>query len=79
MSTYSSVHSLCLLFSMQLLCPTSPFSKACGSYVVLPDDNSMLSANCDKFGKLAKGKTLVNKWGHGGYLGSCRPYYRMMH
>ena len=44
---------------------------ACGSFTRLPDDNSSLAVNCDKWGQPTK-----NRWGHASKLTNDRLFVR---
>ena len=46
---------------------------ACGSFTRLPDDNSSLAANCDKWGH-----PTLNRWGHRDYRKNHRLFSRPM-
>ena len=46
---------------------------ACGSFEPLPDDNSILAANCNKWGNNVK-CSKCNKWGHPKNLYGYRVY-----
>ena len=46
---------------------------ACGSFEPLPDDNSILAANCNKWGNNVK-CSKCNKWGHPNYPRAYRIY-----
>ena len=46
---------------------------ACGSFTRLPDDNSSLAANCDKWGY-----PTLNRWGHRDYRKDNRLFSRPM-
>ncbi|KXJ23475.1 hypothetical protein AC249_AIPGENE7229 [Exaiptasia diaphana] len=50
---------------------TATWPTACGSFVRLPDDTSILSRNCDKWGSNSIG---VNRWGREGHHGAFRIY-----
>ena len=47
--------------------------KACGSFSRLPDDNSSLAVNCDKWGF-----PNTDRWGHGNMLTDSRLFLRPM-
>lgn len=46
---------------------------ACGSFTRLPDDNSSLAANCDKWGH-----PTLNRWGHADYRKDHRLFSKPM-
>ena len=46
---------------------------ACGSFTRLPDDNSSLAANCDKWGY-----PLSNRWGHSSHKNNVRLFLKPM-
>ncbi|XP_031560802.1 uncharacterized protein LOC116296840 [Actinia tenebrosa] len=52
----------------------SPFPTVCNSFVRLPDDNSILAVNCDKWGYGKNGARMTNKWGRYPYNGDWRMY-----
>ena len=55
-----------------------PPARACGSFTALPDDTSVLSKNCGKWGYAAnRGGYEANWIGHSGYTGSQRLYHRV--
>lgn len=49
----------------------SVFPKSCGSFTKLPDDNSALANNCDKWGYPS-----TNQWGHSSFKGNDRIFLR---
>jgi hypothetical protein len=53
---------------------SSTFPTACNSFVRLPDDQSILAANCTKWGYSLNGIAMINKWGRSPYTGTWRPY-----
>ena len=61
-----------------LIVNPSPPARACGSFTALPDDTSVLSKNCGKWGYAAnRGGYEANWIGHSGYTGSHRLYHRV--
>ncbi|XP_031570575.1 uncharacterized protein LOC116304918 [Actinia tenebrosa] len=56
----------------------SPYAKACGSFVRLPDDQSRLAANCAKWGHNS-GSSFINKWGSSTNVGQQRPYKKVVY
>lgn len=49
------------------------FPTACGSFVIMKDDNSRLARVCQKWG-YERGSHLVGKWGHDGFDPESRLY-----
>ena len=65
-----------LMFCRYIVVNLSPFPTACNSFVRLPDDDSILAANCNKWGYSASGTTMTGKWGRHPYTGPWRVYKR---
>ncbi|XP_048589710.1 uncharacterized protein LOC5512551 isoform X1 [Nematostella vectensis] len=59
-----------------LLETPDPRTVACRSFTRLPDDDSILTQNCDKWGNNCP-NTPCNHWGHTGFNGNLRVYCRL--